>query len=156
MKFIIYTDGSCRKNGDKDAVGAWGYVVMTEHGDSPIETKAYRVQGTTNQQMELAAAINGCNSIFGQLLPIDEIDVYTDSAYLCNCYEQGWYKKWQMNGWTNIKKQPVANRDLWEQLIPFFEDPRFRFHKVKGHADNKWNNYVDELVQKASAEVLPW
>jgi ribonuclease HI len=76
---------------------------------------------------------------------------------LHNCYTQKWYKNWEVNGWRNSKKEPVANKDLWEQLIKWFEMPEFEFKKVKGHATDdseftKWNNYVDELAQNASAE----
>jgi ribonuclease HI len=78
-----------------------------------------------------------------------EIVVYSDSAYVINCYKQKWYKKWQVNGWINSKKQPVANKELWEQLIPYFENPFFSFEKVAGHADNKYNNLVDEMAVKA-------
>jgi ribonuclease HI len=83
----------------------------------------------------------------------DVINVYTDSAYLHNCYTQGWYKNWQKNGWRNSKKESVANQDLWEMLIPYFEMFEVNFHKVKGHADNMWNNYVDELAQNASTRL---
>ena len=85
--------------------------------------------------------------------PTDSVVVYTDSAYLHNCYQQKWYVNWQKNGWKNAKKQPVANQDLWKMLIPYFETFGIDFVKVKGHAGNQWNEYVDDLAQTAAARL---
>lgn len=153
MKFEIYSDGSTRNNGRADAVGAWAYVVLNE-GKKIYEDCRVEV-GTTNQRMELIAAAEALEYLFYNHLaiPFDRIVVYTDSAYLHNCYTQKWYRNWQMNGWRNAKKEKVANQDLWERLVRFFESPEVEFVKVKGHANNEWNNYVDALAQGASANV---
>ena len=153
MKFEIYSDGSTRNNGRADAVGAWAYVILNE-GKKIYEDCRVEV-GTTNQRMELIAAAEALEYLFYNHLavPFDQVVVYTDSAYLHNCYTQKWYRNWQMNGWCNAKKQPVANQDLWERLVRFFEAPEVEFVKVKGHADNQWNNYVDKLAQGASAQI---
>jgi ribonuclease HI len=112
------------------------------------------VKETTNQRMELCAAIEALTKICSIAeFPQDQVVVYTDSAYLHNCYVQGWYKSWQKNGWKNSKKQPVANQDLWEMLIPYFETFGIDFVKVKGHAGNMWNEYVDDLAQTAAARL---
>lgn len=159
MKFDIYCDGSCRNNGAKNAIGAWGYVILDSdynilHQDCGVK------QGTTNQQMELTAAIEGCEYIKKHLLsPFDCVMIHTDSAYLHNCKNAKWYESWQNNGWLNSKKQPVANKELWERLIPYFNCIEFSFYKVKGHSSDlsvntKWNNYIDNIVQQASAEAL--
>lgn len=85
----------------------------------------------------------------------DTATIYSDSAYIINCITQKWYKKWQTNGWRNSKKEPVANRELWERLIPYFENPRFSFEKVKGHSGEKdWNDYVDRLAVEAKKTKL--
>lgn len=153
MKFEIYSDGSTRNNGRADAVGAWAYVVLNEgkivHQDCRAEI------GTTNQRMELIAAAEALDYLFYNeiCVPFDSIKIYTDSAYLHNCYTQKWYANWQMNGWRNAKKEKVANQDLWERLVRYFEMPEVEFVKVKGHADNEWNNYVDALAQGASANI---
>ena len=153
MKFEVYSDGSTRNNGRADAVGAWAYVVLNEgkivHQDCRAEI------GTTNQRMELIAAAEALDYLFYNeiCVPFDSIKIYTDSAYLHNCYTQKWYANWQMNGWRNAKKEKVANQDLWERLVRYFEMPEVEFVKVKGHADNEWNNYVDALAQGASANV---
>lgn len=151
-KYTIYCDGSTRANGQADAVGGWAYLVSIQEFGEPYQFIGVgSAEGTTNQRMELTAAINALDKIVDELCPFDQVEVYTDSAYLHNCYKQKWYLNWQMNGWKNSKKQPVANQDLWEKLIPYFEAPNIEFLKVKGHADNELNNYVDELAQKASA-----
>lgn len=152
-KYLIYCDGSTRANGQADAIGAWAYVILNgEHG-TLVAADAQAESGTTNQRMELAAALNALNMAMPICEVFDTIEVCTDSAYLHNCVTQKWYSNWMMNGWKNAKKQPVANQDLWEQLVPYFEMPNIKFTKVKGHADNIWNNYVDDLAQTASAKA---
>lgn len=155
MKYYIYTDGSCRNNGAANAVGAWGCLVLKTDGQDILLTRSGIDYNTTNQRMELKAALRACMLMENEfnIGAFDSICIYTDSAYLHNCIQQRWYKRWQMNNWINSKKQPVANRDLWEQLIPYFEDIRFVFHKVPGHQNNKWNNYIDNIVQRLSAEA---
>ena len=153
MKFEVYSDGSTRANGRADAVGAWAYVILNE--DNKIHEDCRVEVGTTNQRMELSAAVEALDYLFYNeiCVPFDSVKIYTDSAYLHNCYTQKWYVNWQNNGWKTTKKQPVVNQDLWERLVRYFEMPEVEFLKVKGHADNKWNNYVDNLAQSASANV---
>lgn len=151
-KYHIYTDGSCRKNGKEGATGAYGFVIVDDSDRRIVDHVSQATAAVTNQQMELLAALDACREAEKLMTSVDscEFHLYTDSAYLHNCVTDKWYKKWQINGWVNSKKQPVANRELWERLIPYFIDPMFIFHKVTGHADNKWNNYVDNLVQARS------
>lgn len=151
MKFTIYCDGSTRNNGYANAVGAWAYVVLNDK-EEIIHKDCMSVKGATNQQMELIAAAEAIEYLFNNelVVPFDTVNVYTDSAYLHNCYTQKWYKSWQMNGWKNSKKQPVANKELWERLIRWFEMPEINFIKTRGHAGVKWNEYVDTMAQSAS------
>jgi ribonuclease HI len=153
MIYQVYCDGSTRGNGKDGAVGAWAYAIINSQSNTMSAADRAAVEGTTNQRMELTAAIEGIKHALPLLDKGDVINVYTDSAYLHNCYTQGWYKNWQKNGWKNSKKEPVANKDLWEKLIPYFEKFEVNFHKVKGHADNVWNNYVDDLAQTASSQL---
>jgi ribonuclease HI len=153
MIYQVYCDGSTRGNGKDGAVGAWAYAIINSQSNTMSAADRAAVEGTTNQRMELTAAIEGIEHALPLLDKGDVINVYTDSAYLHNCYTQGWYKNWQKNGWKNSKKEPVANKDLWEKLIPYFEKFEVNFHKVKGHADNVWNNYVDDLAQTASSQL---
>ena len=151
MIFEIYCDGSTRNNGYENSVGGWGYVVL-ESGKEIISQSGSVIDGATNQRMELLAAIESIGFVMmNYAVPnVDKVVVYTDSAYLHNCYKQKWYVNWQKNGWKNAKKQPVANQDLWERLIKWFETPEITFEKTKGHAGVEWNEYVDTLAQTAS------
>lgn len=74
------------------------------------------------------------------------MDVYSDSAYLVNAFLQNWLTNWVRRGWLKADKKPVENRDLWEQLLAFTQRHQIRWHKVKGHADNPYNNRCDELA----------
>jgi ribonuclease HI len=153
MLFEIYCDGSTRGNGKENAVGAWAFLVLG--AGTKIYQNCQAEANTTNQRMELTAAIQALDYLFYNeiCVPFDSIKVYTDSAYLHNCYTQKWYVNWQNNGWRNSKKEPVANRDLWEKLIHYFEMPEVDFVKVKGHAGDQWNEIVDELAQNASQKL---
>ena len=146
----IYTDGSCRANGSANAVGGWAFAIVRE--DELIYAARGLVFGTTNNQMELEAVKRAIKWIgTGSEFRNEQVEIYTDSAYIQNCVSQKWYVNWQKNGWVNTKKEPVKNREYWEILIPYFTNERFSFLKVKGHNGDKWNEYVDELAQEASA-----
>ena len=94
------------------------------------------------------------------LTALEQIDLYgensrifSDSAYVVNCIKDKWYEKWLLNGWRTSDRSPVKNRDLWEQLLNKLQDLEHQgitveFEKVKGHADNKFNNYADVLAVK--------
>jgi len=92
--------------------------------------------------MELTAAIEA----LGLLKEKCEVELYSDSAYLCNAFNNGWIEKWQKNNFIGSNKEPVKNKDLWEKLINFNEFHKITFIKVKGHADNQFNNRCDELA----------
>lgn len=141
----IYTDGACSNNGSKNAIGGWGFVIL-DSGAKMCENSGKEI-GATNQQMELMAVIAALKSC--DFAPLCDVTIYSDSAYLINCKNQNWYKSWEHNGWKNSKKQPVANIQLWKELIPYFDDPRFTFKKVNGHSGNHWNEYVDNLAVQA-------
>lgn len=148
----IYTDGSAVGNlPADDKVGAWAYCVIKDY--KPIVENFRAELHTTNQREELKAAIYALTEVSGHYTP-DTIVLYSDSAYLINCYKQKWYINWQKNGWINSKKQPVANKDLWEMLIPFFNNPLIKFEKVAGHANCEYNNRCDELASSAAYTLL--
>jgi ribonuclease HI len=149
MKFEIYCDGSTRGNGYENSVGAWAWLV--HEGGNVIRTGCEAEKDTTNQRMELTAAAEALEYVMHEVAcPFDKVVVYTDSAYLHNCYTQKWYRNWEANGWKNAKKQPVANQDLWERLVKYVEYPEVEFVKVKGHAGNHYNEIVDTMAQNAS------
>jgi ribonuclease HI len=103
---------------------------------------------TTNQRMEITAAWRAVEALSGPLT------VVSDSTYVVNCFRDRWYRSWMAKGWVNSKRQPVANRDLWE---PFIElvlargDVSFRW--VKGHGTDKMNDLVDRLAVAAAVRV---
>lgn len=148
----VYTDGATSKNGYDGAKGGFAFIVL--EGDKVIgagKGTNQRDEIPTNQRMELWAAISGCNNALSQLEDEEgDIRIYSDSAYLVNCYSQGWWRKWVKNGWVNSKKEPVKNQDLWEKLIPLFEKKNVHFIKVKGHTGKKdYNAMVDEMAVQA-------
>lgn len=142
----VYTDGATSNNGYANAVGGAAYVVL--ENDEVVSKSSWAFAPATNNQCEMKAIIEGCLYV-KEHYPLQKITVYSDSAYCINCYKQKWYKKWKQNGWVNSKKEAVKNKELWEQLIPFFEDEWFDFVKVTGHAGNKYNEMVDELAVQA-------
>ena len=99
-------------------------------------------ENTTNNQMELTAAIEALNKL---KVPC-EVDLYSDSAYLINAFNEKWIDSWILNGFKNANKKPVSNVDLWQKLIEFNATHKIKWIKVKGHADNKYNNRCDELA----------
>lgn len=154
--FEIYCDGACSNNGSKDATGGWAFVVV-QNGKIIHHSKGAE-KNTTNQRMELIACINACDWLVENFPLVGEVKVNSDSAYLCNCYSQNWWRNWEVNGWHNSKKEPVANTDLWKRLIPFFEMPNYTFLKVKGHAGNTtesayWNDVVDKMAVEARSSM---
>ena len=150
---IIYTDGATSNNGKENAYGGWAFVVVDDNNNF-IYSKSGSLNNTTNNICELTAVIEACYYALGNSSAFEKVEIISDSAYIINCYNQKWYYSWQRNGWRNSKKEPVANKELWEELIPFFEKVEFEFVKVKGHAENKWNNLADELAVKAKFEKI--
>jgi ribonuclease HI len=105
---------------------------------------------TTNQRMELQAAVEALRALGETPRPVV---LFSDSAYLVNCFRDRWYERWERNGWVNAKKQPVQNRDLWEALLELSRGHQVTFKKVKGHADDEHNNRVDALARAAITTV---
>lgn len=156
MKLKIYTDGSCKGNGTQKSRGGWGFLILNEDEEILLE-KGGNEKNTTNNRMELTAIIEAIQrvEIFAKYHRIIYCEIYTDSAYIHNCIKQKWYKTWIKNGWKTSKKTPVLNQDLWEQLIPYFEDARFDFFKVKGHTGKQdWNDMVDKLAQREAEKTI--
>ena len=135
-KVTIYTDGACSGN---PGIGGWGAILF--YKDTKKEISGFE-KDTTNNQMELTAAIKA----LGLLKVPCEIDLYSDSAYLINAFKEDWITKWQINGFRTTNKKPIQNLDLWKQLIDFNNMHKINWIKVKGHADNKYNNRCDALA----------
>jgi len=138
-EIIIYTDGACSGN---PGPGGWAAILMFGEHKKEISGGEFN---TTNNRMELQAAIESLKSLKEPC----SVKLYSDSAYLVNCFQQGWYKGWIKNGWKNSKKQPVENKDQWEQLLELVNKHKVEFLKVKGHANDELNNRCDELAVAA-------
>ena len=150
--YEVYTDGATSGNGKADAPGGWAYVIL--RNGEVISQNSGGEKGTTNQRMELTAALKACEEIEA-MDGFATVKLYSDSAYLINCYKQNWWKSWSANGWRNSKKEPVANQDLWEKLIRYFMmAPGYDFIKVKGHAGNEYNEMVDKLAVAAKMRYM--
>lgn len=132
----IYTDGACSGN---PGPGGWAAILMA--GGAKKEMSGGE-RDTTNNRMELMAVIEGLKALKRPC----KVDIYSDSAYVVNAFEQNWIGKWVKNGWKNSAKAEVANSDLWKELINLTAMHNVTFHKVKGHADNEFNNRCDELA----------
>ncbi len=137
----IYTDGSCPKNDGKHP-GGWAAVIIVDGIQNEISGGQ---QKTTNNRMEMQAAISGLEFLTEK----SEVEIFSDSAYLINCFLKGWYKNWQKNGWLNSQGNTVENKDLWETLLDLSNKHTITWTKVKGHSDNVLNNRCDELAGKA-------
>ncbi len=136
----IYTDGACSGN---PGPGGWGAILM--YGEHRKELSGGEKQ-TTNNRMELMAVICALKALKKPC----KVNLYSDSAYVVNAFNQNWIIGWQRNGWKNSAKVPVANIDLWQELLSLTNTHVVRFIKVKGHADNEFNNRCDELAVEQS------
>ncbi len=141
----IFTDGACANNQSETNLGGWGAVL--HYKDHQKELCGGEVN-TTNNRMELMAVIEGLKALKTNHIPVK---VYSDSAYVVNCFKEGWYKSWLKNGWKNSQKKPVENQALWEELLALYhQQADVTFYKLKGHLDTatageirKWKNKME-------------
>ena len=138
-KIVIYTDGGCRGN---PGIGGWG--VWLRYGDHDKKMKGTE-KDTTNNRMELTAAIKALETIKSKDI---DIDLYTDSKYVMNGIKD-WIKGWKTRGWKTAAKKPVKNVDLWQRLDTLNETHMVHWHWVKGHSGNEGNDMADELANQA-------
>lgn len=146
----IYTDGSLKKEG-RVTFGGWAFI-CTREGEE-LYFASGSEHNTTNQRMELQAIMNALIYARDLRRGPEKVIIYSDSAYAVNCYLQRWYEKWKRNGWVNAKGQDVANKDLWREIIPYFDDFWYDFRKVEGHKGIYWNEKCDELAQNEAAHL---
>ncbi len=133
---IIYTDGACSGN---PGPGGWGAILM--YKEKKLEISGYEAH-TTNNRMELMAPIQALK----RLKEPCRVQIYSDSAYLVNAFEKHWLDNWQRKNWVKSDKKPVENQDLWQEILAFTGIHQIQWLKVKGHADNPYNNRCDELA----------
>ncbi len=142
-KVVIYTDGACSGN---PGPGGWGTILMYEDIKKEISGGS---KETTNNIMEITAVIEGLKLLKYPCI----VEIYSDSAYVVNAFNQNWISNWKKNGWKNSKKEDVKNRELWEELEELLKPHQVTFIKVKGHSDNVFNNRCDELARNAIKSV---
>ena len=135
MKLKIYTDGACSGNPGK---GGWAAIILDGKNQSSISGSENK---TTNNRMELMAPIMALKKIKTK----SEITIYTDSRYVKDGITE-WIKKWKLNDWKSSNKKPVKNKDLWVKLDNSCKKHNVSWKWVKAHAENKYNNLVDELA----------
>ena len=142
MKVEIYTDGACKGN---PGPGGWGVLMRY---DGREKTLYGGCAHTTNNRMELMAAIKALESLKRPC----EVDLYTDSQYV----RQGmmlWIRAWKLKAWSNSKKEPVKNADLWQELDALATRHQVTWHWVKGHSGHLENDLVDALANQGIIEL---
>ena len=130
-KVDIYTDGSCSKN-----PGPGGWCAILVSGEHEAIVSGYMPE-TTNNRMELFAVIAGLQ----RLKKPCNVEIFSDSTYVVNAFNEGWIHNWQKKSWKNVK-----NDDLWRQLLQVMQPHNVSFNWVKGHADNEYNNRCDKIA----------
>ncbi len=142
----IYTDGSCLGN-----PGPGGWAAVLSCGANKKEISGGLAE-TTNNRMELLAAIKGLQSLQQKCL----VNLYTDSRYLHDALHKGWLKRWRKNSWKASTGKPVKNQDLWQELQKLLDRHEVRMHWVQAHQGQTENELCDRLArEQASRRDLP-
>lgn len=145
MKVTIYTDGAARGNPGR---GGYGAVLnyTTPSGKQHTLELSRGFTRTTNNRMELLAAIVALEALNRPC----EVELHSDSQYVCNAFNKHWIDGWQRRGWQTSAKKPVKNVDLWKRLLAAKEPHRVTFMWVKGHAGHPLNERCDQLATTAA------
>ena len=132
----LYTDGACSGN---PGPGGWGAILIFKGIEKELSGGE---ASTTNNRMELTAVIEGLSALKESCI----VELYSDSKYVIDGLSKGWAASWRAKGWRKADKKPALNPDLWEVLLSLTEKHQMRYHWVKGHAENPYNNRCDELA----------
>lgn len=136
----IYTDGACSGN---PGPGGWGAILIFQGKQKEISSGA---KNTTNNIMEMTAVIEALKMLKEECI----VKIYSDSAYVVNAFNENWIEGWIAKGWQNSKKEPVKNKELWQELISLTNKHKVTFIKVKGHSTDELNNRCDFLATSAA------
>lgn len=151
-KLEFYTDGAYSS---KTEMGGWASICL-ENGMIIDEQTGYEPY-STNNRMEITAVLSALENINTIETRFTKVIIYTDSAYVERTFNEKWYINWLNNGWRTSDRQQVKNQDLWSRVFALYIKLKNKFDieviRVKGHADNKWNNYADLLAQKARQKL---
>lgn len=137
QKVTIYTDGACSGN---PGPGGWAAVLI--YGEHKKEISG-GCKETTNNIMELTAILEALKALKTEC----EVELYSDSAYSVNAFNQGWIYNWVKKGWKTADKKDVKNKEIWQELYSLTQKHKVKFNKVKGHSDVELNNRCDELAR---------
>lgn len=141
-KVIIYTDGSCLGN---PGPGGWG-AILTLTGTTHRRELSGGYRLTTNNRMEIMASIEGLKALKEPC----EVEIVTDSQYLCNAISKGWMVSWRARNWIKKNGKPVPNVDLWQALIALLKIHKVTFNWIRGHAGHEENELCDALAKTAA------
>ena len=145
MKTVeIYTAGACSGN---PGPGGWGAVLRYGAHEKELSGGAAE---TTNNRMELMAVIEALRRLKEPCV----VELYSDSKYVIDALSKGWVYGWRNKGWIKSDKKPALNVDLWETLLTLLAPHEMRYHWVKGHAENAYNNRCDALAVAESRKFL--
>lgn len=144
---MVWTDGACSHNGKSNARGGWAFIARHED-EERVKSGGVKTKGVTNNQMELRAVIE----VFKVLKVPCEVRVHTDSEYVALAFSEGRLKRWMQNGWRTSEGKPVANKDMWQELVTLIKKGghRVKVKHIQGHADDELNNRCDALAVKAA------
>ena len=145
-KVTIYTDGAAR--GNPDGPGGYGAVLLFTDSAGTVHRKELSrgFAKTTNNRMELMAAIAGLEALIRPC----EVELHSDSQYLINAFPKGWIWNWKKLGWKKADRSPVLNRDLWERLLAAAEPHQITWIWVRGHNGDEENERCDFLATTAA------
>ncbi len=132
----LYTDGACSGN-----PGPGGWAAILQYGEAE-KVLSGGEESTTNNRMELTAAIRGLEALKEPCA----VTLYSDSRYLVDAVNLGWARGWRSRGWMRTRREPAKNPELWEELLALLEKHQVEFHWVKGHADDPCNARCDALA----------
>lgn len=137
MKTVtLYTDGACSGN---PGPGGWGCILEYQGHEKELSGGE---KNTTNNRMELTGVIMGLSALKEPCI----VELYSDSKYVLDALQKGWVYGWKKRGWVKSDKKPALNPDLWDELLRLESIHTLRYHWVKGHAENEFNNRCDELA----------
>ena len=144
MKTVeIYTDGACSGN---PGPGGWGAILR--YGGAERELSGGEAH-TTNNRMELLGVINALEALKEPCA----VELWSDSRYVIDALEKGWAEGWKKRGWVRSDKKPALNPDLWARLLDLTARHEMRYHWVRGHAGNPYNERCDALAVAAREKV---
>jgi ribonuclease HI len=151
MDIHIYTDGGCSGN---PGPGGWAYLIIREREtESEILVEKWGAEPeTTNNRMELTAALYALEMLAKLNLVSKEVMVHTDSQYVQKGMTE-WIDSWKRNGWRTSDKTPVKNKDLWQRLDMLTPQYSIKWKWVKGHFGNRFNERCDKMAQRAIASI---